>query len=146
MIRLGSLAGYPFEGPRVLAGWQPPAVAAVYAIFSKLDPESKPNEYSVIYIGHSTDLSKEGFPFNHPLANLWIAAGGTKFNLFSAYYEILGGLPTHREQIVQELLAIYEPRCNEEKYSKVWNDQWIGEYKSIGTEFLTTKRDPNETN
>ena len=24
MIRLGSLAGYPFEGPRVLAGWTPP--------------------------------------------------------------------------------------------------------------------------
>ena len=25
MIRLGSLAGYPFEGPRLLAGWTPPA-------------------------------------------------------------------------------------------------------------------------
>ena len=24
VIRLGSLAGYPFEGPRVLAGWTPP--------------------------------------------------------------------------------------------------------------------------
>ena len=32
MIRLGSLAGYPFEGPRLLAGWTPPAEAAVYAI------------------------------------------------------------------------------------------------------------------
>ena len=32
VIRLGSLAGYPFEGPRVLAGWTPPAAAAVYAI------------------------------------------------------------------------------------------------------------------
>ena len=27
MIRLGSLAGYPFEGPRVLAGWTAPPVA-----------------------------------------------------------------------------------------------------------------------
>ena len=32
MIRLGSLAGYPFEGPRVLAGWTAPAGPAVYAI------------------------------------------------------------------------------------------------------------------
>ena len=24
MIRLGSLAGYPFEGPRLLVGWTPP--------------------------------------------------------------------------------------------------------------------------
>jgi len=30
MIRLGSLAGYPFEGPRLLAGWTPPPAAAVY--------------------------------------------------------------------------------------------------------------------
>ena len=32
VIRLGSLAGYPFEGPRVLAGWTPPARPAVFAI------------------------------------------------------------------------------------------------------------------
>ena len=31
VIRLGSLAGYPFEGPRVLAGWTVPPVPAVYA-------------------------------------------------------------------------------------------------------------------
>jgi hypothetical protein len=29
MIRLGSLAGYPFEGPRLLAGFQAPARPAV---------------------------------------------------------------------------------------------------------------------
>ena len=28
MIRLGSLAGYPFEGPRLLAGWTPPSSPA----------------------------------------------------------------------------------------------------------------------
>ena len=32
MIRLGSLAGYPFEGPRALDGWTPPKIAAVYAV------------------------------------------------------------------------------------------------------------------
>jgi hypothetical protein len=42
MIRLGSLAGYPFEGPRVLAGWTPPPSAAVYVIVYKPDPETKP--------------------------------------------------------------------------------------------------------
>ena len=52
MIRLGSLAGYPFEGPRVLAGWTPPAVAAVYAIVYKPEPETKAERYAVIYVGH----------------------------------------------------------------------------------------------
>jgi hypothetical protein len=38
MIRLGSLAGYPFEGPRVLAGWTAPAKPAVYAISQTPSP------------------------------------------------------------------------------------------------------------
>jgi hypothetical protein len=42
MIRLGSLAGYPFEGPRLLGGWTPPSAAAVYAIMYKPDPHKKP--------------------------------------------------------------------------------------------------------
>ena len=42
MIRLGSLAGYPFEGPRLLAGWTPPATAAVYVVLCRLDPEHQP--------------------------------------------------------------------------------------------------------
>ena len=44
MIRLGSLAGYPFEGPRVLGGWTPPATAAVYAVVYKPDPDTKPTD------------------------------------------------------------------------------------------------------
>jgi hypothetical protein len=44
MIRLGSLAGYPFEGPRVLSGWTPPAVPAVYVILSRNDIEGKPQD------------------------------------------------------------------------------------------------------
>ena len=40
MIRLGSLAGYPFEGPRALAGWTPPTAAAVYAVVFKPEPDA----------------------------------------------------------------------------------------------------------
>ena len=64
MIRLGSLAGYPFEGPRALAGWTAPPVAAVYAILAKSNPD-RPQEFAVIYVGHSDDLTQEGFPFKH---------------------------------------------------------------------------------
>ena len=48
MIRLGSLAGYPFEGPRLLAGWTPAAVPAVYAITCKPDPARE--QHAVIYV------------------------------------------------------------------------------------------------
>ena len=81
MIRLGSLAGYPFEGPRVLGGWTPPARPGVYAILYK--PETGRERYAVIYVGHADDLSAEQFPFNHPGAPCWIKrAGGETARVF----------------------------------------------------------------
>ncbi|NDH14539.1 MAG: hypothetical protein EBY47_05610, partial [Actinobacteria bacterium] len=71
MIRLGSLAGYSFEGPRALAGWTPPAKPAVYAVLAKSNPD-RPQEFSVIFVGHSDDLTTEGFPFRHARSNAWI--------------------------------------------------------------------------
>ena len=50
MIRLGSAAGYPFEGPRLLAGWTAPAVPAVFAILYRPDPEQRPDRYAVSYV------------------------------------------------------------------------------------------------
>ncbi len=76
VIRLGSLAGYPFEGPRLLAGWTPPAVAAVYAIAYKPDPETRPERYAVIYIGHSDDLTDRAVPVPAPPRRLLDAARG----------------------------------------------------------------------
>ena len=143
MIRLGSLAGYPFEGPRALAGWTAPATPAVYAIFSRNDVEGKPQEFSVIYVGHSDDLSKVGFPFKHSRSPAWIARAGGKFNLHVAWFEIPSGTAAHREVMCQELMAIYNPSCNEEKYDRAWKDEWIGEYSTPIHEMHTTDRDPN---
>jgi hypothetical protein len=78
MIRLGSLAGYPFEGPRVLAGWTAPPVAGVFAILCKPDPDTKPERYAVIYVGHSDDFSAERFPFRHPAAPCWVRRAGSR--------------------------------------------------------------------
>ena len=118
MIRLGSLAGYPFEGPRALAGWTPPKIAAVYAVMCLNDAENKPQEFSIIYVGHSADLSTEGFPFKHPRSASWVARSGNKFNLHICWYEIPGGTERHREMIAHELMAVYEPSCNLEKYDQ----------------------------
>ena len=126
MIRLGSLAGYPFEGPRLLAGWTPPAAAAVYAIAYKPEPEARPDRYAVIYVGHSDDLSAERFPFQHPRAQ---PAGGRRRPRCPVYictYEVPGGGRPHREQIARELTAIYQPRCNDQQFDQAWKDEWIG--------------------
>jgi hypothetical protein len=142
MIRLGSLAGYPFEGPRVLAGWTAPARAAVYAIAVKPEPDTKPDTYAVIYVDHSGDLSAEHFPFNHPRASSWVRRAGSRWKLYICTYEVPGGLPSHREQIARELMAVYHPSCNPEQYDSSWKDEWIGEYTAPTAGPLTTSRDP----
>lgn len=143
MIRLGSLAGYPFEGPRVLAGWAPPARPAVYAVLMRPRPDAKPQEFAPIYVAASEDLTREGFPFKHRHAPCWVKRAGDRYSLHICYYEVPGGLPTHREQIVRELIAVYEPGCNPEQYDQAWKDEWIGEYDAPTTGPLTTGRDPN---
>jgi hypothetical protein len=125
VIRLGSLAGYPFEGPRLLAGWTPPAgVAAVYAITCKPDPARE--RHAVIYVGACDDLAAERFPFKHSRAASWIKRAGSKWQLYISVYEVPGGTAGHREQITRELISTYHPTCNQEQYQPTWKPEWIG--------------------
>lgn len=140
MIRLGSLAGYPFDGPRLLAGWTPPPVAAVYAILCRPDPDAHPDRYAVIDVGHSDDLSTERFPFRHRHAGRWIRRAGDRWKLFVCVYEVPGGGRGHREQIVRELVSVYSPGCHDERYEPAWEPKWIGEYDAPTTRPLTTPR------
>lgn len=141
MIRLGSLAGYAFEGPRVLAGWTAPQTPAVYVIMYKPD-ESKPNNLAVLYVGHADDLSVEGFPFKNPRSACWIKRAGSKFNVHIATLEIPGGTRAHREQVVGELCAVYDPACNTEKFDNAWQPHWIQDYDTPNTTGpLTTPRE-----
>ena len=133
MIRLGSAAGYPFEGPRLLGGWTPPARPAVYAILYKPDPVAKPGNYAVIYVGHADDLTAERFPFKHPRAHCWVQRAGSRWKVYVCTYEVPGGNRSHREQIARELTAIYQPQCNSQQYDQSWRDEWIGEYQAPTT-------------
>ena len=141
MIRLGSLAGYAFEGPRVLAGWTPPKAAAVYVIMYKPD-DRKPNNLAVLYVGHSDDLSAEGFPFKHARSGCWIKRAGSKYNVHIATLQIPGGTGAHRAQVVAELCTVYDPACNTEKFDNAWAPHWIQDYDTPNTTGpLTTPRE-----
>jgi len=129
----------------MLAGWTAPALAAVFAIAYKPDPVAKPEEYAVLYVSHSDDLSTEGFPFNHPAAPCWLKRVDDKrFAVYICTYEAPGAQAAHREQITRELIAMYRPGCNPDQYDQAWKDHWIGEYETPGTTGpLTTDRDPS---
>lgn len=142
MIRLGSLGGYLFEGPSVLAGWAPSERPAVYAITYKPDTDSE--RFAVIYVGHADDLSQAGLPFQHPRAACWIGRAGNRYKLYVCTYEVPGGTAAHREQIVRELAAVYQPGCNPERYDQAWEEHWIGDYTAVTTGPLTTQRTPTD--
>jgi hypothetical protein len=143
MIGLGSAAGYPFEGPRLLAGWTAPATAAVFAILYRPDPEARPARYAVSYVGHSSDLSAEPFPFRHPRAACWVRRAGDRWKVYIATYEVPGGGQAHREQIARELVAVYRPGCNAQQYDHAWKEEWIGDY-SAPTTSSVTRRGPDQ--
>ncbi|BBF99117.1 MULTISPECIES: hypothetical protein [Pseudonocardia] len=126
MIRLGSLAGYAFSGPRLLGGWTPPPLPAVYAILYRPDPDRE--RFAVTWVGHSEDLSAEGLPFRHRRSPCWVQRAGSKWALHIATLEVPGGGPGHRRAIAEELIGMYEPRCNTERFDPSWRAEWIGEY------------------
>lgn len=144
MIRLGSLGGYPFEGPRVLGGWHPPHAPGIFAVLAR--PVAESQRFEVIYVGHADHLTEIGLPFDHPLADRWINRAGGKWSLWIAFYEIPGGLPSHRERITEELIATYHPSCNPDQYDRAWKEAWIGSYgEAPTTKPLTTGRDAPAT-
>jgi hypothetical protein len=143
VIRLGSLAGYPFEGPRVLAGWTPPAISAVYAVLYQPEPANQ--QYAVMYVGHSDDLTQERFPFRHPRASCWIERAGSKWKVYVATFEVPGGLASHRELIVRELCAVYQPSCNEQQFDQAWEEHWISSYEAPTWGPLGTARQPGSS-
>jgi hypothetical protein len=110
----------------------------------KPNPTSKPEEYGVVFVGHSDDLSTERLPFNHSMAPCWLQrVEGKRFGLYISTYEAPGAGRAHREQIVRELVSVYRPGCNPDQYDQAWKNEWIGDYQAPTTGPLTTGRDPS---
>jgi hypothetical protein len=128
MIRLGSLAGYPFEGPRVLGGWTPPPVPAVYAVL--LRPQPDRDRYTVIDVDESGDLTGAGLPFRHPRAGCWIARTGSRWNLYVCWYEVPGDSAAQRAEIVRQLVATYHPKCCDSQYDNDWHPTWLNDKRA----------------
>jgi hypothetical protein len=118
-------------------------VAGVDASAYKPEPDRRPEQYAVIYVGHSDDLSAERFPFQHSRSACWIRRAGSKWKLYVCTYEVPGGGRPHREQVARELTAIYRPSCNDQQFEQAWKDEWIGEY-SAPTTAPVARRGPEQ--
>lgn len=124
MIRLGSLAGYIFDGPRVLGGWTPPSKPAVYGILYKPEPDTKPDKYAVISTSGTRTISPRKASRSNPRARCWIESANSKWKVHICTLEVEGGGRAHRVQITNELASVYHPHCNEQQYDNTWKDEW----------------------
>ena len=128
MIRLGSLAGYPFEGPRLLGGWTPPAGRRRV----RDHVQARPGDQAGPVRGHLRrplrGPVRRALPVPAPARRLLGAAGPATWKVYICTYEVPGGTAAHREQIARELDRDLPAGCNEQQYDQAWKDEWIGEY------------------
>jgi hypothetical protein len=96
----------------------------------KPDPDAKPDTYAVIYVGCSDNLAEEGFPWKHKAAHCWAERAGSKWQVYVSTFDPPGGGPSHREMMAHELIALYDPACNPQRYDRAWKAEWIGEYET----------------
>ncbi len=144
VIRLGSLAGYPFEGPRLLGGWTPPAVAAVYAITCKPEPAGSRRTTRSSTSAMPTTCRRSGSRSGTRGPRAGSSGPGSKWKVYVGTYEVPGGTRAHREQIARELIAVYRPSCNAQQYDHAWKDEWIGEYSAAPTTAPVQRRGPDQ--
>ncbi len=142
MIRLGSLAGYPFEGPRLLGGWTPPPAPPSTRSCTSPSPRRAPAATPSSTSATPTTWPPSASRSSTRGAACWVKRAGSRWKVYICTYEAPGGGPAHREQIARELMAVYQPQCNAERYDPAWKDHWIGDY-TAPTTGPVTRRTPN---
>jgi len=125
MIRLGLAGRVPVRGPAAAGRLDSPGRGGGVRDRLQAGPGGKTGQVRGHLRRALDDLAKERFPFQHPRAHCWIRRAGSKFRVYICTYEVPGGGRAHREQIVRELTAIYQPRCNEQQFDQAWKDEWI---------------------
>jgi hypothetical protein len=111
MIRLGVRGEYAFEGPLTLGGWTPPDASGIFAIMYREAGQTE--RFAVIYVGETERFAGDGFPFKHPEAPCWMQRVASKWKLSVAYLTVPGATPSIRRAMVQGLIEVYDPVCNE---------------------------------
>jgi hypothetical protein len=51
-----------------------------------------------------------------------------------AWFEVPGDTRPHRDRIVAELITMYTPHCNTEKYDNTWRPEWLPSTGGTGLE------------
>ena len=97
-----------------------PSIPGVYAVLYRERPLANPNVYTIMYVGQSVNLAERGFPRGHHAFTRWLQVAGNPSNIFIAILPMQGYLETVRRQVEQDMIAVNNPRCNNDPLSFLW--------------------------
>ena len=143
MIRLGSLAGYPFEGPRVLGGWTPPAEPR--GVRDRVQAGARDQARHVrgdLRRPRRRPVRRAASRSTTPARDAGSGGRAAAGSSTSAPTRCPAGCPRTGSRSPRSSVAIYHPSCNEQQYDRSWKDEWIGEYTAPTTGPLTTEPRP----
>lgn len=103
---------YEFSEPVKITKWEPPESRGLYVIL-KPDLSSSPLPLKPIYFGQTGNFAERGFIKSHEKYKDWIREVVEEEHIFIAIYLMAGSTEEERKTIETELIARYQPACND---------------------------------
>ena len=104
---------YEFSEPTQITKWEPPESKGLYAILKPDIHAEGLLPVKPIYFGQTENFAERGFIKSHKKYPDWIEEAREIDNLFIAIYLMPGSTEEERKAIETELIAKYQPVCND---------------------------------
>jgi hypothetical protein len=110
-ISWGKKERFEFKTGGSLLSWRPPAMAGIYAITYKGDPE-KPKAHHILFFGQTDNLSETSPEWNEEVVGAWKSSSQDIGELCVFVHPMPRSSTGERLRIQEQLVAEYRPRCN----------------------------------
>jgi hypothetical protein len=108
-----NMGNIEFDGPYSISSWNPPYRAAVYAIMMKSNPINRPETYSILYFGESSNLSERGFLRSHHKYHCFLQCAGSESNLYIGIHLMPESTLAQRQYVESNLIRQFKLPCND---------------------------------
>ncbi len=109
-IKIGNV---DFTGPHFLSGCPTGNSSGLYAIMIKPDPNTKPDTYTLIYIGETSNFENR-LTGSHHRYDCWKRQAGSEDKIFYGLHIMDSSTEQQRLNLETSLIQQYDPICNKQ--------------------------------
>ena len=102
---------FKFTPAGALTSWDPPPIAAVYAITYRQNAD-RPKSHTVLYFGQAENLAAEAPDLNRRVMDSWAESGNDVHGLAVFIHAMPGSTSGQRSRVQEQLMAEYRPQAN----------------------------------